>query len=278
VAFAPSPLAVVETEFVRLAPTHLTLTGTTVHPWLQNRTYSLYELRDVLMSQGTPYEVRDEVWRHTIRRARLSQDWMVGALGLCSPALRSTARRACRELTPGGVEEVESAILSEAIHQVRTVNLSYARLAWYLTRPVHRAALSARKHEKDAPRPAGEPGRQESPDSGMHTSAELLLVSAVRVGVLSRAEAHLIARTRLENVALAEVAQELGVHYRAVAKRRERAEARLVAAVHAGEVVIADALIRPEDLPPREPGRLGLVLDARTHPKSMSHRSFPLAS
>jgi hypothetical protein len=42
--------------------------------------------------------------------------------------------------------------------------------------------------------------------------------------------------------------------------------------------VIADALIRPEDLPAREPGRLGLVLDARTHPKSMSHRSFPLAS
>ncbi|WP_017573289.1 hypothetical protein [Nocardiopsis halotolerans] len=131
-AFAPSPLAVVENGFIRLAPTHLTLRGTDVHPWLQDRIYSLYELRDVLMDEGTPHEVRDAVWRHTIRAARLSQDWMVGALGLCMPALRSTARRTCRGLTAAGVDAVESAIVSEVIHRIRTINLRYARLAWYL--------------------------------------------------------------------------------------------------------------------------------------------------
>lgn len=276
-AFAPSPLEVVETHFVHLAPAHLTLTGTTVHPWLQDRTYALYELRDVLMTVNTPHAVKDQALRHTIRRARLSQDWMVGALGLCMPAFRSIARRTCRGLTPAGVDSVESAILSEAVHQVRTINTDYARLAWYLTRPVHRAALSARRQEKEAPLPTGETSEQEALDPGVQGSAELLLVAAMRVGVLSRSEADLIARTRLENTPLAEVAEELGASYRAVAKRRERAEARLVAAVHAGEVVIADALIRSGGLPAGGPGRLGQVLDMKIPAKSMSHRALPLA-
>lgn len=162
-AFAPSPLAVVEIHFVRLAPAHLTLSSTHVHPWLHARPYSLYELRDVLMDEGTPYEVRDAVWRHTIRAARLSQDWMVGALGLCMPALRSTARRACRSLNPQGVNAVESAIVCAVVHQVCTINLDYARLAWYLTRPAHRAALSVRKHEQEAPVPIQDPGVRKTP-------------------------------------------------------------------------------------------------------------------
>ncbi|CAL9329871.1 hypothetical protein SUDANB121_00059 [Nocardiopsis dassonvillei] len=276
-AFAPSPLEVVETHFVHLAPAHLTLTGSTVHPWLQERIYALYELRDVLMDVDTPHEVKDEVLRHTIRRARLSQDWMVGALGLCMPAFRSTARRTCRGLSSDGVDTVESAILSEAVHQIRTINIDYARLAWYLTRPVHRTALSTRRREKEAPRPAGAASEQEAPDPGVQGSAELLLVAAMRVGVLSRSEANLIARTRLENIPLAEVAGELGVSYPAVAKRRERAEARLVAAVHAGEVVIADALIRPGARPADGPEHLGRLLNAEIPAKSMSYLPLPLA-
>jgi DNA-directed RNA polymerase specialized sigma24 family protein len=278
VAFVSSPLAVVETGFVRLSPTHLTLRGTDVHPWLQNRTYSLYELRGVLMDEGTPHDVRDAVWRHTIRSARLSQDWMVGALGLCMPALRSTARRTCRGLTADGVDTVESAIVSEVVHQVRTINLDYARLVWYLTRPAHRAALSARRHEQEAPIPTGDPGRQEDPDPGVQASPDLLLLSAVRVGVLSRAEARLIARTRLENVPLAEEAAELGASYKAVAKRRERAEARLLEAVRAGEVVIADALVHGKDLPDQRSGLQLLVTGAKKRSKPMSHRPLPRAS
>ncbi|WP_201294720.1 sigma-70 family RNA polymerase sigma factor [Nocardiopsis sp. FR4] len=277
-AFASSPLTVVETGFVRLSPTHLTLRGTDVHPWLQDRTYSLYELRGVLMDEGTPHDVRDAVWRHTIRAARLSQDWMVGALGLCLPALRSAAGRACRGLTADGVDTVESAIVSEAVHRVRTINLNYARLVWYLTRPAHRAALSARRHEQEAPVPTGDPGRQEGLDPGVQASPDLLLLSAVRVGVLSRAEARLIARTRLENFPLAEVAEQSGVSYKTLAKRRERAEARLVSAVCSGEVVIADALTRPEDRPACERTSLRLLATAPVLGKSLSHSPLPVAS
>ncbi|MFV2198822.1 sigma-70 family RNA polymerase sigma factor [Nocardiopsis sp. LOL_012] len=277
-AFAPSPLEVVETHFVHLAPVHLTLHGGHLHPWLQDRPYTLYELRDVLMGESTPHEVRDAVWRSTIGNARHCQDWMVGALGLCMPALRSTARRTCRSLTPEGVEAVESAILAAALHQIRTIDTGYARLAWYLARRVHRAALSARKHERDAPPPAGLDVREPAADSSAHTGVEVLLVAAVRAGVLSPSEAHLIARTRLENVPLARAAAELGVSYKACGKRRERAEARLAEAVGSGGVELCDAFDQTEKHPDRGAGRLELLAGAGKVASPVSHRAFPLAS
>ncbi|MEV2279194.1 sigma-70 family RNA polymerase sigma factor [Nocardiopsis sp. NPDC049922] len=273
-AFAPSPLAVVETHFVHLAPTHLTLHGGQVHPWLQDRTYSLYELRDVLMGEDTPNDVRDGVWRHTIRAARHSQDWMVGALGLCMPALRNAARRACRGLSRGSAAEVESAILAETIRQVRTINTDYARLVWYLTRPAYRAALSARKRELDAPMPAGAPGQQTICQGAVAGSPDLLLVAAVRVGVLSASQARLIARTRLENVPLTRVADELGVSYKACAKRRERAEERLLTAIRTGQVAIGDALVGTAGVDRTPPAEVVPMKSGRP----LSHRPWQVAS
>ncbi len=237
-----SPLHVVENAFHHLAPTHLLLNGDQVHPWLEPRPYPLTELRRILLTNGTPYEVRDEVWRHTIRAARRSSDWMTGALGLCMPALRAAATRAGRGLTPADRHEVESAILTATIQQVRTINLSYWRLAWYLTRPAHRAGLSARKHEMDAPTPCG--GARNESDPGLDTrgSCELVLIAAVRGGVITSAEADLIASTRLEENMLADVAQRLGISYKTAAKRRERAEKRLAEALRSGRVQASAAL------------------------------------
>ncbi|RKS04989.1 DNA-directed RNA polymerase specialized sigma24 family protein [Nocardiopsis sp. Huas11] len=276
-AYSLSPLTVIENHFTHLAPTHLTLTGSTVHSWLQDRTYSLYELREVLMDENSPHEVKDAVLRHAVRGARFSQDWMVGVLGLCMPALRSIARRACRGLTPAGVDEVESAIVAEAIHRVRTINTAYAGLAWYLTRSAHRVALSTRRREENAPRPTSESTRLAASTSGEEGSVEMLFAAAVRSGVLSRVEARLIFQTRMEGLPLAEAAKDLGVSYRAVAKRRERAEARLVAAVDAGEVVIADAFVRPGEPPARCRGRLGSGAEPKILTASMSYRPFPVA-
>ncbi|MFY7064690.1 sigma-70 family RNA polymerase sigma factor [Nocardiopsis changdeensis] len=232
----------VENAFRHLAPTHLVLNGDQVHPWLEPRPYPLTELRRILLTDGTPYEVRDEVWRHTIRAARRSSDWMTGALGLCMPALRAAASRAGRGFSPADRYEVESAVVAATIQQVRTINLSYWRLAWYLTRPAHRAGLSARKHEMDAPTPYG--GARNESDPGLDTrgNCDLVLIAAVRGGVITASEADLIASTRLEDNVLADVAQRLGVSYKAAAKRRERAEKRLAKAIRSGDVQASTAL------------------------------------
>jgi hypothetical protein len=98
VSVTASPLAATEESFIRLTRTHLLVRGHSVHPWLQDRPYGLDELREILMTRGTPYAVRDQVWRHTIAAARRSKDWILGALGLSMPMLRSAVRMARRGL------------------------------------------------------------------------------------------------------------------------------------------------------------------------------------
>src|SRR5699024_3514904 len=126
--------------------------------------------------------------------------------------------------------------------------------------------------------PDSGPGRQEDPDPGLQGSPDLLLVSAVRVGVLSQTQAQLIAQTRLEDIPLTQIAEQSGVSYKALAKRRERAETRLRRAVSAGEVVIADALLRSEGLHDHERAALRRVSAAPTRGMPLSHRPRPQAS
>jgi DNA-directed RNA polymerase specialized sigma24 family protein len=57
---------------------------------------------------------------------------------------------------------------------------------------------------------------------------EVVLASAVRAGALSREEALLILRTRIEAVSLARLAADEGVRYDALRMRRRRAERRLL--------------------------------------------------
>ena len=54
-----------------------------------------------------------------------------------------------------------------------------------------------------------------------------MLARAVRAGALSRGEAMLILRTRIEGVPLASIATAVNVPYEALRKRRRRAELRL---------------------------------------------------
>src|SRR5690625_1049087 len=126
--------------------------------------------------------------------------------------------------------------------------------------------------------PDSGPGRQEDPDPGLQASPDLLLVSATRLGALSQTQAQLIAQNRLENIPLSQIAEQSGVSYKALAKRRERAETRLRRAVSAGEVVIADALLRSEGLHDHERAALRLVAAAPTPGKPLSHRPLPQAS
>jgi DNA-directed RNA polymerase specialized sigma24 family protein len=55
-------------------------------------------------------------------------------------------------------------------------------------------------------------------------------------GVLSRAQAALIGRNRLEGVPLSQIAAETGISHSALCNRRKRAEETLAAAITAGQL------------------------------------------
>nr|WP_234401609.1 hypothetical protein [Thermobifida halotolerans] len=202
-----------EREFLRLVPDVLCVDGGGFDG-LEDRGYGLVEVRDVLMARTTEQRLRDEVWRRVIRSARVSADWMVGAVGLGMPGLRAVARRATRGLDAEGVAEVEAAALLGFVEAVRNIDLRYARLAWYLRCRAQRAALSARRAEVQRPEPEGEAveARIGAPVAEGHP--DQVLDAAVAAGVVTRFEAELIGATRLEGRRLAEVAAELGIGYK----------------------------------------------------------------
>lgn len=228
-----SLLCEIESSFVAIAPTHLTLHGTHVHPLLEERTYSLFELREVLLDRATVNQLRDAVWQHTFRAARHSQEWMAGALGLAMPMLRSAVRHAGRGLDQASEADLQAEVVTAAIRQIRTANIDHAGQGYFLLCRVRRAALGERKRAQIAAQQVPLDEREVSTEAELAAtrSCEPVLDAAVRAGTLTATEAELIAHTRLEGVSLVTLATQTGVGYKTLAKRRQRAEARLAAAL-----------------------------------------------
>ncbi|MGW5879001.1 sigma-70 family RNA polymerase sigma factor [Nocardiopsis terrae] len=271
-------LGEIESSFVEIAPTHLTLHGAHVHPWLEERTYSLLELREVLLDRATPNPVRDALWRHTVRAARRSQEWMVGALGLAMPMLRGCARRASRGLGQDSTQIIEAELVAFTIRQIRITTLDHGALGYYLLCRVRRAALGERKRAlvAAAQRGWGSAEATDLEDAPEATrSCEPVLEAAVRAGTLTTAEAELIARTRLEKVSLVALSTETGVAYKTLAKRRQRAETRLAAALNAapGQTSSSSSLVASVPVSPGYRHRFSEV----AQPKA-SKTPWPLAS
>ena len=65
---------------------------------------------------------------------------------------------------------------------------------------------------------------------------DFVLAAAVRRGILSKAQAELIGRNRLEGIPLAQIAGELGVSHSALCNRRKRAEKAITEAIRGGRL------------------------------------------
>lgn len=215
-------LAATEREFLRL-DLEISALGELVHPYTDARPTDLAELRALLLDGTLAREVRDRVWRQVIREARDNEEWMVAALGLAMPALRSCAKQLCEGLDRHQADEVRAELVAGFVAAVRQVNESWYRLPWMLRCRALRAGLRARKALQGEQ--AVKPHRDDGPPcSG---SPDEVLERAVARGLLRREEADLIGRTRLEGASLVSVAREQGLTYWRLAKIRSRAEQRL---------------------------------------------------
>ncbi|MBV2366238.1 sigma-70 family RNA polymerase sigma factor [Streptomonospora nanhaiensis] len=243
--YSDTALDVAEREFLRLVPDPLRLERGDAAPAFNLAALpgvvwplDLLASRTLLLAPGTDRAVKDSVWQVVIARARMSQDWMCGAIGLAMPALKGCARRCTRGLTPAGVEEVDAEILAGFIAAVREIRTDYANLAWYLRCRAQRAGLRSRRRLLE--QAGAEVGDHDAPAANRVASGgghpDLVLERAVSRGVLSLAEADLIGATRLEETSLREVAAASGEGYWALAKRRSRAEERLLAALESGDL------------------------------------------
>jgi hypothetical protein len=204
---------------------------------LPDRPVPLDELRVLLLHPATSARARNRVWAELVRRARSGEAaWVIGLTGIALPGLRravASLSGACR----GDPADLQSEVLTGFLAAMRALDLDdldsvplASRLCWAAWRAGKALAYADADYasrrrdlddQGDAPElPWGHP--------------DFVLAAAVRKGVLTKAQAGLIGRNRLEGVPLAQIAAEMGISHAALCNRRKRAEKALTGAIRNG--------------------------------------------
>ncbi|MEV0093740.1 hypothetical protein [Streptomyces sp. NPDC050738] len=244
-----SPLGAVDAAFLALAdPTRpLTLPTALLQSVVEVDVLPVDQVRARLVHPSTRPEVRTRIWREVVRRAQvLGEPWSLVALGMAIPAVRRQLVRLPRPLTVWQLQEVEQEALTALAHAISTADVQAEALDWDLLRACDRAIHRLRRVEQRHHRSEvltdgsavhlGRLDRRQISVTGTqeHKGGEEcdeygVLAAAVDCRVIDVAEAQLIARSRLEGVAMGVLAGERGVSLRQVYRYRTAAEQRLAA-------------------------------------------------
>ena len=236
---APEPFDSADTAFRLLCagPRPLALHAAKVAAGLPDRPVPVDELRVLLLHPSTGARARNQVWAELVRRARAGDPaWTVGLAGIAMPGLR----RAVGSLAAawrGDPADLQAEVLTGFLAAVRALDPDdldqvplASRLCWAAWRAGQEMTLadagwSARRRHlaewRDGPElPWGHP--------------DFVLAAAVREGILTREQAALIGRNRLEGVPLSQIAAETGISHSALCNRRKKAEKAITDAIANG--------------------------------------------
>ena len=204
---------------------------------LPDRPVPLDELRVLLLHPATTARARNRVWAELVRRARTGDPaWVIGLTGIALPGLR----RAVASLAAayrGDPADLQAEVLTGFLAALRgldpddldSVPLA-SRLCWAAWRAgkalaYANADYASRRRDLD-----DQSGAPELPWG----HPDFVLAAAVRKRVLTRAQAELIGRNRLEGVPLSQIATEQNMSHAALCNRRKRAEKALTGAIQNG--------------------------------------------
>ncbi|MFC9973891.1 RNA polymerase sigma factor [Spirillospora sp. NPDC127200] len=247
---AGNALRQVETTFNLLVrgPVPLALDGAAIGRGLPARTVRLDEVRALLLARPASdleaAPLKDAVWRELVHRARTAGPaWVVGCFGVAMPSLKRIAARAVLGLRAEHAEDVVAELVAAFCEALSTVDVHRKSIALRLSWTAHRAAARARCRadqiaDRETPlAPEHAPAVPSTvPGSDDGQGAARVLAEAVRTGVLTQSQADLITVTRLGGLSVNELARKLGITAKALYRRRDRAEQRLVTALRDGQL------------------------------------------
>ena len=143
------------------------------------------------------------------------------------PGLKRLAGRLLHEV--GERDELWSLLLAHLWERIRSYPLEKRprRIAANLLLDTAHATLAELRRERRLRAQLPDLAPADTAPAEAMEQEEVVLARAVRAGALSRGEAMLILRTRIEGVPLASIATAVNVPYEALRKRRRRAELRL---------------------------------------------------
>lgn len=235
---APEPFDAAETAFGLLCagPQPLALHAAKVAAGLPDRLVPVDELRVLLLHPSTSARARNLVWAELVRRARAGDPaWTVALAGVALPGLR----RAVGSLAAawrGDPADLQSEVLTGFLAALRALDPDdleavplASRLVWAGWRAGREmtfadAGWSARRRL---------PEWHDGPDMPWG-HPDFVLAAAVREGILTREQAALIGRNRLEGVPLKQIAAETGIGHTALCNRRKKAEKAIADAIANG--------------------------------------------
>ncbi|GGK43769.1 hypothetical protein GCM10010124_40710 [Pilimelia terevasa] len=231
-------------ELLSAGPDPLTVDGAALGHGLPPRRIGLPELTAILLHPATSFAARDAVWRNLIDRARTGgPGWVVGAVGVALPGLRTITGRLARAFDG----DVAATVVAEFVAVLRTLDPGPIQVVAGLLNATHAAARASLRAATPAHCGEGNFAPVSTVPPAPFGHPDFVLARAVHTGVITGGEAELIGVTRLEDVPVAAYAARLGVSASLIYKRRTAAEGRLVAALRGGELaddiadVVADA-------------------------------------
>jgi hypothetical protein len=204
-------------------------------PGLPNRLLPLDELRRTLIRDTTPRTARDLVWRELVTRARRDgPGWVVAAAGVAMPGLRRRAGLLASGWR-GETADLDAELLAGFLERLASIDIEAPNICQRLIDAGARAVRRSRRHAQDldAVRVVG---GWSLPPRRPWDHPDYVLARAVRAAVIGPEEALLISVTRLDDVGLQTVADHLQVSLTTAASWRRRAEHRIAAAIHAGDL------------------------------------------
>ncbi|MFC9971472.1 hypothetical protein ACFVH6_11325 [Spirillospora sp. NPDC127200] len=244
-------LADLETQFQQLVirPKPLALDGGEIGHGLPLQQIKLGELRTMLLAPTTGRTLKDAVWRLLVQRARSEGgDWVSGCVGMALPGLRAAAARAVRCSPDRLADDIVAELLAEFLAQLSRIDLARddiaARLVWWGRKGALRERGRAMRHlpidpheaVRMAERAASDPACEPSDAPPPQAEPADLLAEAVQQQIITSDEAALIRATRLEALSLRTYAAARDEGASKLYSRRQRAEARLTAAIADGRV------------------------------------------
>ena len=191
---------------------------------------------------GTP----QQLLRHlrSLRGRRAAEDAILAALVRQAQADAQAARVVLQALLPGlkalagrlllepdEREEIWSALLAHCWERIRCYPIERrpSRIAAnVLLDTLQKTTRELKRQRRDRDELAGDQPRERTAAALDGGDVERLLRRAVRAAAISREEAELILRTRIDGADMAALARESGISYHALNTRRLRAEKRLL--------------------------------------------------
>jgi len=212
----------------------MTIDGRAIGHGFPDRPIRLDELKALLLHPAVSPHGTDAALAILVHRARtLGGDWRVALLGVLTPGIATRVGLAARGY-PGDSEDLAAEVVAGVLAKARRIHLGGDGLAGRLlggglTCGRDLARRERRRRAREAAVASGTGSGADPADNLLGATPEAVLDLAAAMGAISRADARLIRRTRLEGVAPWEAAHELRITTGRVYRRRAQAERSLAA-------------------------------------------------